>query len=227
MKKLKSDSFAQDIKFEDIISLEELNEDLFTEFKYKGKTITVKTFLMPEEVNELVNYCISNFFEDFDPENLEVNKLPAIKSIFDLLVLRYSANIEIDFDDPEAKYLRLLSSRFLQDILKLVENREEIWHLIEETINHQITIHSLNLVASHIPTSAELDSSMEQMGATLEALKKSNPELMELLINKTVAETTKQAVREERKTQKPKPAVEETTRLEKIREDIDSAVEGR
>ena len=103
MKKLKSESFAQDIKFEDIISLEELNEDLFTEFKYKGKTIIVKTFLMPEEVNELVNYCISNFFEDFDPENLEVNKLPAIKSIFDLLVLRYSANVEINFDDPAAK----------------------------------------------------------------------------------------------------------------------------
>ena len=39
MKKLKSESFAQDIKFEDIISLQELNEDLFTEFKYKGKTI--------------------------------------------------------------------------------------------------------------------------------------------------------------------------------------------
>lgn len=226
----KSLEFQQKKPLQDFLNLQKANEDLFMWFPLNKpnnkQKFLIKKFIFADEAQVILDTCVNEFFLNYKEKGLEENKLPYIRLLFQLLVLKVCTNLEIDFSNVSTN---VVNSDLIQGVFRHIENYEEVWSLIKDTISYKITDYSLNLIATNLPSDKELKTSVSEIQEVLKDLNTNNPELLKYMINETVKQDIVKVAKEELKEVKEevKNKSHSSKISQEIKEDIDAVLEGR
>lgn len=223
---MKSLDFQNKIQLESVISLEDLNEKLFASIKYNKNTILVKTFIIPEEIQVVLDACVEDFLANYEQNNDE-NRLPYTQCLYKLLLLKLCTNLELDFQNIN---FNIVASDLADCIFAQIKNYEEVWKLILDTISQKVLAYSLNLIATSLPSDKALKENVADMQATLKELQNNNPEILKYLVKEITTQDIKDNAKEELKQEKEQKKEKTKTNKEHIKaieEDVDAVLEGR
>ena len=224
---MKSLDFQKKIDIKNIISLEELDNKSFISFKFnkqKIQKILIKKFISVEEMQAILDTCVEDFFSTYETNGYE-NKLPYTKLLFQLIVLKMCTNLDINFEEVSPS---LVDSDLIRTILSKIANYDEVWELIETTISHKVMAYSLNLIATSLPNDEALKQNIDDVKNVIQDLQTTNPELLKYMVKEATKQDIKDIARKEVKNEIRKEIAEEkANKLEEVKEDVDSVLEGR
>lgn len=216
--------FQKKIDIKNILSVEEFDKKSFISFKFNKQKILIKKFISVEEMQAILDTCVEDFFSNYETNGYE-NKLPYTKLLFQLIVLKMCTNLEINFEEVNPN---LVDSNVIRAVLSKIANYKEAWELIETTISYKVMAYSLNLIATSLPNDEALKQNVDEVKNIIQDLNTSNPELLKYMVKEAAKQEVKDLTRKEIKNESKKELTKEKlSKLEEIKEDVDSVLEGR
>lgn len=186
--------------------------------------ICVKPFISYNEQSYILKECVDAFLED--NEDLSQNNLLDVKTLYNILVIQFCTNIDMEdgiLDD-------IYNNDLIRDIVGYVYNYNDLWNTIIESINHQVIIHSLGLFSKTLPTQEKIETTARLMQASIQEMNDKNPDLLKFIIQNKLQDATIEEARKEFEVDKAKKKTEvlNSKSIDKKATDIvDSVLEGR
>lgn len=154
-------------------------QEFITE-KILGKKTQIKTVININDILSINDICQKQFIAT----GVDTFKVyPIIKGIFDLLVIHYNTNIEVDCIKNEniidnETVVFFANSNIINKISTHIENYSEAWALVQENLRLLNVCNSLKIISETFPTTEAINNSVKDIADTI----KNNKEIFNSVV---------------------------------------------
>ena len=187
-------------------------KNMWENIKINGTRVKLKPFIGTKDMVGIVSVCVNQF----DLTERDVDQIPLIKTIFDMMVVYYCTNIRvkgivvkkdgkkenisIDVSDDDVESFD--NSQAILHIKPYIKNYNECFSLLLKTLEMRNVYQSLVGFSMNLPDEETMITGLKTSLEAMQQVKEKDPETFDKIVKEVATQNIREAAQKETKSKK-------------------------